>query len=73
MLPDRKNQEVEVATEEEDELVADRMFAHPTRDDWHEQRERGQTYEAVVHAHTRFVAVRVTQRRRAQRKLSGAR
>jgi hypothetical protein len=51
MLPDRSNQEGDAVTSEEDELVTDRMFAHPTRDDWHEQRERGQPYEGVVHAH----------------------
>jgi hypothetical protein len=65
MQPDGKNQEGDLMLSEEDELVADRMFAHPTRDDWHEQRERGQPYEAVVHAHATLIAVRVTQRSRA--------
>jgi hypothetical protein len=42
---------VEPEITEEEERVNDELFAHPTRDDVHEQRERGQMYEAVIHAH----------------------
>jgi hypothetical protein len=42
-------EEEEEVTEEEEEVL-DQIVAHPTRDDWHEQRERNQTSEAWVHA-----------------------
>ena len=36
---------------EDEERITDEIVAHPTRDDWHEQRQREQTREAVVAAH----------------------
>jgi hypothetical protein len=36
---------------EEEERVNDELLEHPTRDDLHEQRERGQKCEGVIHAH----------------------
>ena len=36
---------------EEEESVNDELLEHPTRDDLHEQRERGQKCEGVIHAH----------------------
>ncbi|MDB4934626.1 MAG: hypothetical protein JWP87_1598 [Labilithrix sp.] len=45
--------ELEIAVEitEEEERVNDELIEHPTRDDLHEQRERGQKCEGVIHAH----------------------
>lgn len=40
---------------EEEERVNDEVLAHPTRDDLHEQRERGQRVEAVLHVHIHVV------------------
>jgi hypothetical protein len=42
---------VEDEITEEEERVNDELVEHPTRDDLHEQRERGQKCEGVVHAH----------------------
>ena len=36
---------------EEEEHVNDELLEHATRDDVHEQRERGQKCEGVIHAH----------------------
>ena len=43
--------EVEIEITEEEERVNDELLEHPTRDDLHEQRERGQMCEGVIHAH----------------------
>jgi hypothetical protein len=43
--------EIEVEFTEEEERINDELFEHPTRDDVHEQRERGQKCEGVIHAH----------------------
>lgn len=36
---------------EEEESINDELLEHATRDDVHEQRERGQKCEGVIHAH----------------------
>ena len=36
---------------EEEERINEEILEHPTRDDVHEQRERGQKCEGVIHAH----------------------
>ena len=56
MVPDATKQtsitiEVELEISEEEERVNDELLEHPTRDDLHEQRERGQKCEGVIHAH----------------------
>ena len=43
--------EVEIEFTEEEERLNEEILEHPTRDDVHEQRERGQKCEGVVHAH----------------------
>jgi hypothetical protein len=57
--PDATEVEViEEQEEEEEEYVKEQIVAHPTRDDWHEQRERNQTSEASLHAR---VGIQVTR------------
>src|SRR5690349_21197266 len=61
MLPDATKQtstsseevlaDVEIEITEEEEHVNDELLEHSTRDDVHEQRERGQKCEGVIHAH----------------------
>jgi hypothetical protein len=46
---------------EEEACLNDEAFDHPTRDDWHEQRESGQTCEAVIHAHAAILTIRLTR------------
>ena len=41
----------ELEITEEEERVNDELLEHATRDDVHEQRERGQKCEGVIHAH----------------------
>ena len=43
--------DVEIEITEEEERLNEEILVHPTRDDVHEQRERGQKCEGVVHAH----------------------
>jgi hypothetical protein len=43
--------EIEVEITEEEERVNDELLEHATRDDLHEQRERGQKCEGIIHAH----------------------
>jgi hypothetical protein len=60
MAPDTTNQgslpSEETAAEDDDEIteeeehINDELLEHPTRDDLHEQRERGQKCEGVIHA-----------------------
>jgi hypothetical protein len=50
--------EIEVEITEEEERVYDELVEHPTRDDLHEQRERGQQCEGVIHAHCHTALVR---------------
>jgi hypothetical protein len=49
--PEGVEVEIEVEITEEEERVNDELLEHPTRDDLHEQRERGQKCEGVIHAH----------------------
>ncbi len=49
--PDGVELEIEIEITEEEERVNDELVEHPTRDDLHEQRERGQKCEGVIHAH----------------------
>jgi len=63
MLPEGDDEDIETETEEET-LVVDEIVEHPTRDDWHEQRERGQTCESVLHAHATIVRIELTRTRR---------
>ncbi len=57
MLPESDDDEVT----EEEALVTDEIVEHPTRDDWHEQREREQTCEGVVHVRSTIVAMQYTR------------
>ena len=56
MIPDATKQswtpseDDDVEVTEEEVRVNEEVLAHPTRDDWHEQRERGQKCEGVLHA-----------------------
>jgi hypothetical protein len=51
--------DAEITEEEEaEERVNDEVLEHPTRDDLHEQRERDQEYEGVVHARFHIVRIR---------------
>lgn len=43
--------EIELEITEEEERLNEEILLHPNRDDVHEQRERGQKCEGVVHAH----------------------
>jgi hypothetical protein len=45
-----------------EEYVTDQIIVHPTRDDWHEQRERTQTFEGTLEAH-RTTEIAWTSRR----------
>jgi hypothetical protein len=59
MLPDDDDDEV-IETEEE-KWITDEIIHHPTRDDWHEQRERGQSYEAVLRVHITISRIELTR------------
>ena len=50
-LYERQPDDDEPEITDEEERVNDEVLEHPTRDDLHEQRERGQKCEGVVHAH----------------------
>jgi hypothetical protein len=57
-----------IETETEEEIrITDEIVSHPTRDDWHEQRERGQTYESVLVAHATRATIVTIEVRRASR------
>ena len=47
--------EIEIEFTEEEERVYEELLVHPTRDDLHEQRERGQNVEGVIHAHHHII------------------
>jgi hypothetical protein len=49
---------VELVEKEQDDANA-AIFAHPTRDDWHEQREPEQTCEGVLHACMTILEIRL--------------
>jgi hypothetical protein len=51
---------------DEEEGVRDEIVAHPTRDDWHEQRERGQTREAVFYARSAILTKLTVRRSRSR-------
>ena len=60
MLP--KSDDDEVTGTEEEEDIKDAIVAHPTRDDWHEQRERGQTCEGVLHIRSTLLMIQLASR-----------
>ena len=51
MLAEDATEDVEVEISDEEGHVNDELIEHPTRDDLHEQRERGQRCEGVIRAH----------------------
>jgi hypothetical protein len=57
MLPESDDDEIT----EEEVCVNDEVVAHPTRDDWHEQRECEQTCEAILHGHSTVVTIQITR------------
>jgi hypothetical protein len=61
MLPRTEDDElVELVEKEQDDANA-AIFEHPTRDDWHEQREPEQTCEGVLHTCVTILEIRLNR------------
>ena len=52
----------ELAEAEKETHINDEIVEHPTRDDWHEQREYDQTREAVLAAHSTIITIEVVRK-----------
>jgi hypothetical protein len=60
MRPGTDNDELEGLEEKELEYANAEIFEHPTRDDWHEQREPEQECEAVLHTCVTILEIRLS-------------